>query len=279
MKETFVFPIGINAGDGSVLQLHRVDADGRADGAALGGVASGGPAADWAVPLCRGPQARGGGESAVAAAGCARGGGRRGDRRRGDRRRGDRPHGARPAANGDALGLGGFDFNVSHHGDYCVAAGCVAGGARIGVDVMKVEVGARDTPQTFVAAFRAQMTPAEWRAVNAAPAPPARLHAFLRLWCLKEAYTKALGLGLGVDFADIDVRPQWLLWRGADGRTDIRDQNIAIARRGVVQSGWFVHLAYIDPLHPYAIAINLPPDSTITPDDNFIKIEHVDALM
>lgn len=65
-----------------------------------------------------------------------------------------------------------------------------------------------------------QLSPLERAQLAAAPAPGARLAHFFRLWTLKEAYTKALGLGLGFDFARLsyDARARALCADGAPAR-------------------------------------------------------------
>ncbi|KAL6769236.1 hypothetical protein ACKKBF_B18030 [Auxenochlorella protothecoides x Auxenochlorella symbiontica] len=49
----------------------------------------------------------------------------------------------------------------------------------------------------FLKSFRAQLTPPEWDSIMALQPDEAAMEAqFQRLWSLKEAYSKALGLGL-----------------------------------------------------------------------------------
>jgi 4'-phosphopantetheinyl transferase len=98
-----------------------------------------------------------------------------------------------PLPGGLPRGGGHLDFNLSHAGGYSLLG--IVRTQRVGVDVecLDREAGALDTILTT-------FTPQEqhW----AAQAPPGRRRdrRVLRLWTLKEAYSKARGLGLGLPF-------------------------------------------------------------------------------
>jgi 4'-phosphopantetheinyl transferase len=76
------------------------------------------------------------------------------------------------------------------------------GAGSLGVDVMRLALPRGESLATFIDTFAEQLAPAERAALaSTSPAAGARLERFFRLWTLKEAYTKALGAGLGFDFA------------------------------------------------------------------------------
>lgn len=83
---------------------------------------------------------------------------------------------------------------------------------RIGVDV---EALTADEPAWSV------LHPKEKAALRAAP-DHRRAEAFLRLWTVKEAYLKALGLGLRREPADICVEPRGESFRLADADRETR---------------------------------------------------------
>lgn len=88
------------------------------------------------------------------------------------------------------------DISLSHTGDLLVAG--VSRRGRIGVDVE-----ATGRPMRYDDVGRRLCAPAE-RAALAKLAEPERERLLLRLWTLKEAYTKALGCGMRLAFAEFE---------------------------------------------------------------------------
>ncbi len=89
-----------------------------------------------------------------------------------------------------------IDFNLSH------AAGCVvcavAAGARVGVDVEPIaRAGDINEVSARVFSERERRRLKDLMSCGVADAP-------VRLWTVKEAYAKALGLGLGLDFRTLE---------------------------------------------------------------------------
>lgn len=89
-----------------------------------------------------------------------------------------------------------LEFNVSHAGQWVV---CALAPTAVGIDIERVrEIDLRIAERFF--------QPAEYAALMA-HAPGQRAACFFRLWTAKEAYVKALGLGLRRDFASFGVAP------------------------------------------------------------------------
>ena len=101
-------------------------------------------------------------------------------------------------------------FNVSHSGD--LVAWAVALGRDVGVDVERVRADRVDDD-----VLQAALSPAETRRLSALSEADA-LGAFFACWTAKEAYAKALGDGLSVDFRRLDV----LATLKRDGRVVLR---------------------------------------------------------
>ena len=63
-----------------------------------------------------------------------------------------------------------------------------------------------DTWDDFLAVFQEAFCSEEWALIVSMIDAEARLHEFLLRWAAKEAYTKALGVGLGFDFASFHLQ-------------------------------------------------------------------------
>ncbi|TIB69252.1 4'-phosphopantetheinyl transferase [Wallemia mellicola] len=95
------------------------------------------------------------------------------------------------------------DYNVSHDGDYVLIGYTCSPNSRIGVDITRLALPRNTTHEEFYEAFETQMHKSESVNLNAMPDHESKLRRLLSLWTLKEAYTKALGFGLGFDFSRV----------------------------------------------------------------------------
>jgi 4'-phosphopantetheinyl transferase len=86
-----------------------------------------------------------------------------------------------------------LDFNLSHAGGYSLLG--IVRALRIGVDVEHLDREPRAL-ETILTTF----TPEEQQWAAEMPTGESRSRRVLRLWTLKEAYTKARGVGLGLPF-------------------------------------------------------------------------------
>ncbi|KAJ4840432.1 hypothetical protein Tsubulata_034746 [Turnera subulata] len=119
-----------------------------------------------------------------------------------------------------------FNFNVSHHGDYVAIAAeplCL-----VGVDVVHSIKPEKETVPEFIQNFCTYFSSLEWDRIKSAGSSDEILDEFFRYWCLKEAFVKAVGsgLGYGVDkiefhhknWTDISVKvdgefmKEWKFW-------------------------------------------------------------------
>ncbi|KAJ3166145.1 hypothetical protein HDU88_003693 [Geranomyces variabilis] len=136
-------------------------------------------------------------------------------------------------------------FNVSHHGDWAVVASVAAEaecptGVRLGVDVSEVaEPLPGECVNDFFESFQTYFSQRECTYVNGENPSKARMHRFHHLWCLKESYVKALGLGLSMDLDRISF--------SAHGVYAISPVD------GEVQNDFHFELCYLDQSHPVAL--------------------------
>lgn len=105
-----------------------------------------------------------------------------------------------------------IDFNVSHSGDYCVLAGVWSQREspiiKVGVDVTKIiKKNSKPELDRFLDLMsRRPFTRAEWATVEEATSDRQKCINFTRLWCLKESFIKAIGLGLAFQLQRIDFK-------------------------------------------------------------------------
>ena len=90
-----------------------------------------------------------------------------------------------------------FDFNISHHGAYCVAV--AENVRRIGVDVMRIEKRFNRDLDDYFRLMNKKFTLNEWNFINSIKLDEERLKRFMRMWTLKESFVKADGCGLTID--------------------------------------------------------------------------------
>lgn len=91
----------------------------------------------------------------------------------------------------------GIDFNVTHSGDWGIIA--VARDCQVGVDLEVID------PQLDIAGLASRFfSDLEQQALLACPEPLQRA-AFYRIWNTKEAYLKALGVGMSLPLGSFSV--------------------------------------------------------------------------
>jgi 4'-phosphopantetheinyl transferase len=118
---------------------------------------------------------------------------------------GDRAHG-RPTVTGHDE----ISFSLSHSGGYAAIA-LTEGGVNVGVDVE--EVRARSRLDALAARVLNDEEHARWRANEDADE---QLRSFLRAWTGKEAYLKALGVGIATPLRDVPTQVEGWSMRELD---------------------------------------------------------------
>lgn len=111
-----------------------------------------------------------------------------------------------------------IQFNISHSGDYAIIAALIFPkkyfDLNIGCDVMKV-INSSQTycskNENFLVEFKKieniiekQFTERESAFIKSKQTYKDKLIAFYRIWCLKESYSKAIGMGLNFEFQNME---------------------------------------------------------------------------
>jgi 4'-phosphopantetheinyl transferase len=96
----------------------------------------------------------------------------------------------------------GFQFNISHSGNYavCVVSEC----CRVGIDIEMVK-------KINLSEYRKCWTVAEWQAIIQSDCPEKTFYYF---WTKKEAVIKALGKGLAIPLHEFEVLRQQAVVEG-----------------------------------------------------------------
>lgn len=100
------------------------------------------------------------------------------------------------------IGFPNFNFNASHHGDYVAIASepiCL-----VGLDIVSHSIPINETAQEFIQNFSSYFSSLEWYHIISGGSSDEKLKIFYRYWCLKEAYVKALGTGVGYKLDDVE---------------------------------------------------------------------------
>ncbi|TPX32691.1 holo-[acyl-carrier-protein] synthase [Synchytrium microbalum] len=182
-----------------------------------------------------------------------------------------------------------WSFNISHHGSYVTLSASTTY-PEIGIDITKVEFpsGASNIPE-FFDSLRGIFTPFEWSVIEAPltgitkeDADWHHLHLFHCHWALKESYTKAKGMGLGLDLSRIEFRKRDGVW--FDGRVigrNVKDlpntmADIKVYLDGKCVTDYCFELSYLDPTHPVSIAYG--PTSTLEPLQSYKTLTIQDLI-
>lgn len=142
-----------------------------------------------------------------------------------------------------------FDFNLSHQGDYCVFAAEMD--YKVGIDVMKMNYTGGKSISDFFSLMRRQFTPQEWNFIELPGLEKDKLERFYRLWCLKESYVKAIGIGIGYSL-------QRLSFHCKSTNLNINTINIdtELYIDGELETNWIFQETLLDKWHCVAVAIN-----------------------
>ncbi|KAI3917026.1 hypothetical protein MKX01_003475 [Papaver californicum] len=104
---------------------------------------------------------------------------------------------------GENMEFPNFNFNVSHHGDYVAIASeplCM-----VGLDIVSLVNPNQETALEFIKNFSSYLTTFEWENIVNAGTCSDTLKEFYRYWCVKEAFVKAIGNGLGYKLDRLEI--------------------------------------------------------------------------
>jgi 4'-phosphopantetheinyl transferase len=146
-----------------------------------------------------------------------------------------------------------LNFNVSHQGDYVVLASDPSA-SQLGIDIMNVSEPRRigSNLDDYFRMMNKQFSDGEWvqiRTYYDAPlSEKKQMSNFIRFWCLKEAYVKAIGVGIVIDLRRIEFTTESDLRMG----NITRDTKVKVD--GEWRGEWKFEERYLDSKHIVAVA-------------------------
>uniref|UniRef100_A0A7S2TIJ9 holo-[acyl-carrier-protein] synthase n=2 Tax=Lotharella oceanica TaxID=641309 RepID=A0A7S2TIJ9_9EUKA len=101
-----------------------------------------------------------------------------------------------------------MQFNISHHGEWVILA--AESHFAVGCDIMNIDRRRGGDPKTFFRHMKANFSEEEWSEVQSETGGDrGKMTRFMRLWTLKEAYVKAVGMGLSLEPKRVCFSYKW----------------------------------------------------------------------
>ncbi|RWS07595.1 L-aminoadipate-semialdehyde dehydrogenase-phosphopantetheinyl transferase-like protein [Dinothrombium tinctorium] len=141
-----------------------------------------------------------------------------------------------------------FDFNVSHSGNFVVLAADER--SKIGVDVMDFKYDRRKDLRDFFKTMNRQFSESEWKYIRSDGLSDQQMYfRFIRLWCLKESFVKAEGIGITFDLRRISFHCKTL---ELNESSMITDSEIQVDNK--ILNNWIFEESLLDSNHCVTVA-------------------------
>lgn len=160
-------------------------------------------------------------------------------------------------------------FNVSHHGGMCVMAG-VVGNTKIGVDVMSFEYRRIKDLEEYFRIMNRQFSADEWSCIRNAGNKHEQLAMFIRNWCLKESYVKAIGIGIRTNLQTLNFK---IHTKNLKQDELVTDTELYVDGQKVE---WLFEEMLLDEEHCVAVALD---NKSYTKNDNLFKFVSFEQTM
>jgi len=164
-----------------------------------------------------------------------------------------------------------LNFNISHHGEYVILG---ADEVRVGADIMETHYSGGKDLAEFFRLMNKKFSSNEWSSIKSKVGnEQAQAKAFMRHWALKEAYVKAVGLGLNLDLLRIEFRTKSEVELGR-----INFDTIGILDK-VPLTNWTFEEHLLDENHVAALAWDRPVISGVELEQTeFTKLSFQDLI-
>ena len=97
-----------------------------------------------------------------------------------------------------------FDFNISHSGEFIVCAICLTG--KVGVDIEEIK-------PVLPEEFKMYFSNNEWDTIIQSNNS---IVTFYKYWTQKEAFLKAIGMGLNIPIKEVEIFDNKITWKNTE---------------------------------------------------------------
>ena len=157
---------------------------------------------------------------------------------------------------------GYFNYNVSHHGNFVGIVSHTS--VLVGMDIVDITTRAPWVSglKEYIEIYRKQLSDSEVASIFAKPTELESYTHFYLLWSLKEAYVKAIGVGIGINLKEVEFdvmyTPSETTTIGEELQTSSISGYAKLCLQGIPNFNWEFQFMNLDSAHLLTVAKGPP---------------------
>jgi 4'-phosphopantetheinyl transferase len=157
---------------------------------------------------------------------------------------------------------GYFNYNVSHHGNFVGIVSHTS--VLVGMDIVDITTRAPWVSglKEYIEIYRKQLSDSEVASIFAKPTELESYTHFYLLWSLKEAYVKAIGVGIGINLKEVEFEvmytPSETTTIGEELQTSSISGYAKLCLQGIPNFNWEFQFMNLDSAHLLTVAKGPP---------------------